>query len=380
MAPNMLEKDGWRSLVQYMSDTMFAGESRRLTDADKDDFAGYLALMFGPDSPKPASPEDAPGYAEVVRTFGAKSMNIRYVEYDMPAPKGMGPWSAMEDRDGKLWIPYYGRGNEVIRLDPDTAQMDHFPLPFDQTAGIHSVIPAADGTVWFVENSLGRIAHLDPATKQIKEYKIPPLPDGKQTTAHTIRVDESGRVWTSGGPAITMFDPKTEQFRHWNVPGTYANTVGRDGDQWFTSFRPGGPIARISKDGELAAWLPPTDGKPQRLALDAQGIVWFSERQGNKIGRFDPQTAAFKEFPLPGPEASPYALGVDRDGMIWYSSHEQDTVGRLDPKSGEVVEYPYPHPEASMREFYLDRKGRMWYASSANNKVGYFTYNDAAAK
>ncbi len=39
-------------------------------------------------------------------------MNIAYVEYDFVAPKGLGPWSAVEDKNGMFWIPYYGRGNE----------------------------------------------------------------------------------------------------------------------------------------------------------------------------------------------------------------------------------------------------------------------------
>lgn len=369
--------DGWRDRIKYMNDTMMAGEGRRTTEKEAEEFAKLLTLMFGPDSPKPESPEQMPEFAALQRPVSPKALDIAYVEYDMPAPGGMGPWSAMEDRDGKMWIPYYGKGNEVIRLDPDTAHMDHFKLPFSRTAGIHSVIPAADGKVWFVETAMGKIAELDPATKEIREYQSPPLPDGRKPGAHTIRVDERGLVWTSGGPVITMFDPKTKDFRHYDVPSTYANTVGHNGDQWFTSFRLDGVIARVSKDGELSKFQPPTKGKPQRLDLDAEGNVWFSERQGNKIGRLDPKSGAFKEFPLPGPEASPYAIGVHKDGSVWYSSHEQDTLGRLDPKTGEVVEFPYPHAEISMREFYLDRKGRMWYASSANNKIGYWYFNDA---
>ena len=373
MADKVLDKDGWRSMVQYMVDTMFAGESRKLTEKEADDYSEYLALMFGPESPKTASPEEMSEYKALVRTFGAKSMNIVYVEYDVPAPNGMGPWSAMEDRDGMMWIPYYGSGNEVIRLNPDTAEMTHFKLPFTKTAGIHSVIPSADGTVWFVETALGKIAHLDPKTGKIDEYQSPPLPDGKQPGHHTIRVDKAGRVWTSGGPTISMFDPKTKAWTHHDLRGTYGNTVGPNGDQWFTAFRPDGPIARVSADGKLQMFLPPTaQGKPQRLQLDAAGQVWFSERQGNKLGELDPKTGTFKEFPLPGPEASPYALGIDRDGMVWYSSHEQDTIGRFDPKTGDVLEYPYPHSEIAMREFDLDRKGRMWYGASTNNKVGYF--------
>jgi virginiamycin B lyase len=382
MAPKVLDKDGWRSMVQYMVDTMFAGgESRKLTEQQMDDYSSYLAVMFGPDSPKPASPQELPGYKDLVRTLGPKSMNIVYVEYDMPAPNGMGPWSAIEDRDGMMWIPYYGRGNEVIRLNPDTSEMAHFKLPFTKTAGIHSVFPSADGTVWFVENALGKIAHLDPKTGKIDEIESPKTSDGKKPGHHTIRVDKAGHVWTSGGPTISMYDPTAKAWKYWDLRGTYATTVGRDGDMWFTAFRPDGPIARVAKDGQLQMWLPPTaQGKPQRLQLDVAGNVWFSERQGNKLGELDPKTGAFKEFPLPGPEASPYALGIDRDGMIWYSSHEQDTIGRFDPKTQEVREYPYPHPEISMREFEIDTRGRMWYASSTNNKIGYFYYNDASAK
>lgn len=378
MAVGTRDYDGWHDRVKYMSETMMAGEGRRIPPKEMEDYAKYLTVLFGPESPKPDSPESLPEYKNLVRPLNPKAMNIAYVEFEMPAPLGMGPWSGVEDRDGKIWIPYYGRGNEVIRLDPDTAEMTHFKLPFARTAGIHSVIPSADGTVWFVETALGRIAQLDPVTKEIKEFQAPPLPDGKKAGAHTIRVDESGRVWTSGGPVISMFDPKTNNFKHYDVPVTYANTVGRNGDQWFTSFRDDGVIARISRDGVLTKFQPPTQGKPQRLDLDAAGNVWFSERQGNKIGKLDPATGSFKEYSLPGPEASPYAVGVAKDGMVWYASHEQDTMNRLNPDTGEVTEYPYPHSEISMREFFFDKKGRMWYASSANNKVGYFYFNEEA--
>jgi virginiamycin B lyase len=376
MATAAGDDNAWRARVKYMRDVMMAGE-RRMSDEELEDFVSYLTTAFGDDSPKPKSPEEMPEYKSLVRPFSPGAMNIAYVEYDFAAPNGMGPWSAVEDKEGMFWIPYYGRGNQVVRLNPKTAEMTPFALPFPKTAGIHSAIPAPDGTVWFTEASLGRIAHLNPLTKEIIEYQNPPLPDGRRTNSHTIRVDESGRVWTSGGPAISLFDPKEEKFEHFDLGGTYANTVGKNGDQWFTSFREDGPIGRVTKDGVLSKFSPPTKGKPQRLQVDSDGIVWFSERRGGKIGRFDPKTETFKEFPLPGPEPSPYAIGIDRDHMIWYSSHEQDTVNRMDPKTGEVTEYPYPHSEIAMREFFLDSQGRMWYASSVNNKVGYFYFNDA---
>src|SRR5215472_3072516 len=380
MAPQALDHDGWEARVKYMSETMMEG--RHLNDQTNEDYTALLTTMFGPNSPKPASPEDSPQYKSLVRPVSPAAMNIVFVEYDFAGLNGMGPWSAVEDKDGKFWIPYYGRGNEVVRLDPKTGEQTQFPLPFPKLAatGIHSVIPAPDGTVWFTELATGRIGHLNPATKEITEYQNSPLPDGKRTTAHTVRVDDAGRVWTSGGPAISMFDPKYEKFEHFDLAGTYGNAVGQNGDQWFTSFVVDGPIARVTKDGVLSKFYPPTKGKPQRLQVDADGIVWFTERRGGKIGRFDPKTETFKEFQLPGPEPSPYAIGIDRNHMIWHSSHEQDTLGRLDPRGGEVTEYPFPHSEISMREFFLDSQGRMWYASSVNNKIGYFYLADEAGK
>jgi virginiamycin B lyase len=377
MAQETWDENGWRARVTYMRDVMMEG--RKFSDETLDDLVGYFTHAFGPNSPKPASPEDLPQYKSLVRPFSPQAMNIAYVEFDFEAPNGMGPWSAVEDKDGMMWIPYYGRGNAVVRLDPKTGEQTSFPLGFARKAGIHSAVPGVDGSVWFTEAALGKIGRLDPQTKQITEYQNTPLPNGTRTGAHTIRVDDRGLVWVSGGPAISMFDPKTEQFRHFDLGGTYGNYVGKDGEQWFTSFRDDGPIGRI-KDGTLSKFYPPTKGKPQRLEQDADGVVWFTERRGNKIGRFDPKTEQFKEFPLPGPEASPYAIGIDRDHMIWYSSHEQDTLGRLDPKTGEVIEYPYPHSEISMREFFVDSQGRMWYASSVNNKIGYFYFNGEASE
>jgi len=376
MAGKTWNEDSLRTAVKYMRDVIIGGEGGSMTDEKFEDIVAYITTAFGPNSPKPQSPEELPEYKSLVRSFSPRSTNIAYVEYEFLAPKGLGPWSAVEDKDGMMWIPYYGRGNEVVRLNPKTAELTRFPLPFAKTAGIHSAVPAPDGSVWFTEAAMGKIGRLNPATKEIVEYQNSPLPNGRRTGTHTVRTDEKGRVWTSGGPAISMFDPLTKEFSHFDLAATYGNVVGQNGDEWFTSFRDDGPIGRVTKDGVLSKFYPPTKGKPQRLQVDSDGTVWFSERVGNKIGHFDPKTESFKEFDLPGPSASPYAIGIDRNRMIWYSSHEQDTLNRLDPKTGEVIEYPFPHAEISMREFFVDSQGRMWYGSSDNNKVGYFYFND----
>jgi len=96
-----------------------------------------------------------------------------------------------------------------------------------------------------------------------------------------------------------------------------------------------------------------------------------------KIGRFDPKSETFKEFPLPGPKATPYALGIDAEKKVWYSSNTWMFVGARSD-TGKVTEYPLPRAENTMRDFFLDDKGRMWFGSPANDRVGYFQLGEVS--
>ena len=153
MAPYNWDKSGWLTRVRFMKDVIMLGDPG-LTDEVMDDFASYMTHAFGPDS-KPASPGELPEYKALVRTFGDAAAKIVFVEYEFRGTKGLGPWSAVEDSDGMVWIPYHNRGNEVVRLDPATGELKRFALPFAETAGIHSAIPTSDGSVWFTEAEVG---------------------------------------------------------------------------------------------------------------------------------------------------------------------------------------------------------------------------------
>jgi hypothetical protein len=142
------------------------------------DYAQFLTAMFGPNSAKGRIWRPT----KLVRPVDPKALNIAYVEYDFKPDRGQGPWSAVEDKDGMMWIPYYGRGNGVVRLNPATAELTRFRLPFDKTAGVHSAFPSSDGTVWFTEFALGRLGQLDPKTGKIVEFENPPDEQGRRTS------------------------------------------------------------------------------------------------------------------------------------------------------------------------------------------------------
>ena len=368
MATSTRDEDGWRDRVNYMRDAMgfFVNDPRfGFNDQKAEDVVYYLNHVFGEESVLPKSPADLPKYTDGVRPFGDKAMNIVYVEYELPGANRM-PWSAHPDKNGKFWIPYYGRANKIARLDPVTAAIDEYPVPNIGTAAIHSAVPAEDGSVWLTQQGSNKIGRWDPKTEKITEF-----PD--TIRKHTIRIDPEGRIWSTGG--LSRFDPKTGVFTHIpEVPTCYGIALDKEGNAWFTELLTNGRIGKVdAKTLKVTKYtLPTANGRPRRIQVDEQGIVWAAEFDAGKIARFDPATETFKEYQLPGPMPTPYALGIDADHKVWYSSEYMDVVGRLDPDSGEVIEYPIPHAENSMRDFFLDAQGRMWFGSPANDRVGYF--------
>ena len=163
---------------------------------------------------------------------------------------------------------------------------------------------------------------------------------------------------------LTLFDPKTNEYTHFEGnPGAYGVIFDKEGNCWFGQYDQGGKIGKIDlKTKQLKMWTTPTakDGRQvytRRMDFDHNGILWFAESESNQIGRFDPKTETFKEFPLPGPMATPYAMNLDKDEFIWYASEYMDVLGRMDPNTGKTVEYPFPHAENFIREFFLDDKG-----------------------
>ncbi len=385
MASVRRDEDGWKDRVQFMRDAMHFSLSWRLTDQDAADVAAYLNKLYGEDSVLPKSAADAPGYKETVTHFSSDAMKIAYVEYDMPGPSRM-PFSAAPAKDGSVWIPNFGIGNKITRLDPKTGEMQDFPVPNVGTAAVHSAIAAPDGSVWLTEQASDKLGRWDPATQKITEYQDAYLPgkEGREDggSRHTVRIDAKGMVWSSGYP-LTRFDPETKKFYDFpEAAHTYSLDFDQAGNVWFTN--PGtGQIGEVdAKTMKVKQWTPPTPNTYQRrIAIDSDGIVWFGEFRAGKIGRFDPKTETFREYDLPGgADVFPYALGITPDHSVWYSSYYLDVIGRLDPQTGKVTEYPFPHSENTIREFFPQPDGKIWYGSPSNNKVGYFYLTSDSAR
>jgi len=78
---------------------------------------------------------------------------------------------------------------------------------------------------------------------------------------------------------------------------------------------------------------------------EVDGLLWFTESLGNKIGRMDPRTGTFAEFPLRSGTSGLYgltAIAHAPDGNLWFTQVQNRAVGRITP-AGAITDYPVPN-------------------------------------
>lgn len=76
----------------------------------------------------------------------------------------------------------------------------------------------------------------------------------------------------------------------------------------------------------IKEWDVPTPhSRPHDPAVAPDGSLWYTGQMANKLGRFDPKTGQFKEFPLKTAESGPHGLVADRDGNIRFTAVSKAT-------------------------------------------------------
>ena len=100
----------------------------------------------------------------------------------------------------------------------------------------------------------------------------------------------------------------------------------------------------------IKEWDVPTRGAhPHDPAVGMDGALWFTEQMQNKIGRLDPGSGAFKEFPLKVDNSGPHGLVADSAGNIWFTGNFAHYIGKLDPQTGSIAAVGYSREHSGGR-------------------------------
>jgi len=138
----------------------------------------------------------------------------------------------------------------------------------------------------------------------------------------------------------------------------------RSGNLFFTLQS--GHVGRINTGtGDMVIRKTPSDNTyPYGIRLNSQGVPWYVDFRGNRIGSVDPKTMEIKEYPLPNADARPRRLTIMSDDVIFYTDFPRGMLGRFDPKTGQVKEWLSPGGKNSEPYAITQINDVIWYSES----------------
>ncbi len=141
---------------------------------------------------------------------------------------------------------------------------------------------------------------------------------------------------------VVSYEPSTETFRAYNLPGNANEVIGVHWDQqrnyvwaaeagFYSDFVPGPE----PHQGTIIAFDPDT------AAYDNDWL-WLSSLDGELCGPYEEPTTnrCFKRYQLPASAMHPAHLVTDANGFVWFTNYWGTSIGRLDPNTGSVIIYP----------------------------------------
>jgi|GEM_PF-1576834 len=213
------------------------------------------------------------------------------------------------------------------------------------------------------------LAQANDNSPYIEEFPVPkPYLGPLAITYH------EGNIWFTldGSNAIGVFSTNNKSFRMYSLPwqptkqaaqyGMEGIAVDKDGMVWFTHSS----TSRIGRFNPQSQMFSGIVVRPNasifRVLPDKAGNIWYSDVQNNKIGLVSPEGAA-REFDLPTAKSGPAGLFFDSSGKLWFTETFAKKVGVLDIQSSSITEFPAPRDFInSPVGIVVDNAGIVWVA------------------
>lgn len=258
------------------------------------------------------------------------------------------------------------------------------PAPYGMTVprAPHSLAEGVDGKFYLTDLVGNSIAVFDPKTKQFAHHDIPM--EAKALYPHTIRTAKDGKLWftIAFSNQVGRFDPATKEMKILPMPFSQPLSIiggpspygidihPRDGGVWYASLSSDKIVRVDPQTFAVKEFDSPVRG-PRRQRFDAQGNLWVTGFSEGAIARIDVDSWKVRIFRLPvfapGEVPSPYALAVHpKTGDIWINDTTLDLVWRFLPKEERFIAYPLPLKGTYTREFTFPKEG---WACTTNNSL-----------
>jgi virginiamycin B lyase len=247
---------------------------------------------------------------------------------------------------------------------PGAVEIREWQVPYEKSRPRDPFAESA-GSVWFVGQRSGYLAHLDVDSGDIKKVDLKP-----GSGPHNLIVGSDGVVWYAGNlnRLIGRYDPATGEIEEIPMPDPAArdpHTLIFDEDEshiWFT-VQGGNMMGRLDIDSRKVELIPSRTerSRPYGIKLAPDGSVWVALFGTHKLAHIDPDTLEFDEIELPREAARPRRLEVLDDGTVWYVDYAGGMLGRYEPGAGAFTEWQMPQGDGA-RPYGMasDSQGRLW--------------------
>jgi virginiamycin B lyase len=295
---------------------------------------------------------------------------LKVTEWPIPRA-GNFPHDPAVDSKGVGW--WTDQNNSYIgRWDPATGMTQDWATP-TPACGPHGLTPDDQDNIWYTGQRCNKIGKLNPATGMITEY--PAMGDPHTPVFH------KGALWFTlqSASKYGRVNPASGMVETWPTPspasGPYGIWPAPDGSLWVALFATN-KIAQIKVEAPammLEVTLPAGGARPRRIAVDTAGHVYYTDYARGYLGRYDPATKMFKEWPSPaGAGSAPYGITVGPDKRIYYAESGNDTIAVFDPATEKFQSVAIPTKGSVVRNMATDlTRRRVWMSLSGVRKMAY---------
>ena len=87
---------------------------------------------------------------------------------------------------------------------------------------------------------------------------------------------------------------------------------------------------------------PTPNASPYGVTVNSKGIPFFTTRNSPRLGSVNPSTMQVTEYLLPDSGSGPRGITTTPDDVVWYTDYLRGYLGRFDPRTGAFREWPSP--------------------------------------
>ncbi|MHC2295393.1 Vgb family protein [Bradyrhizobium barranii] len=264
--------------------------------------------------------------------------------------------------------------------DADRCGFTSFEVPTKQSIpGIVEADPT--DTVWFTQMGGGFVSPSfppgPPGSKigfirdgRIGELATPTAESGPTSMA----IDPTnGDVWVTLRSANKVALVRNDKVTEFDLPvaGTFpvGITVDHAQNVWV-ALSTVGALARRTPSGDWRVLnLPDRKGNPRTIYADRQGRIWYTEKDGNRLGLVDQAAWTVREWKIPTRVAWPLSLAEDEVGNVWFAEMRADKLARFDLAAERFEEYRLPAHSAPFKILFDKTKRVFWISTVFGNSV-----------